>query len=73
VVSTDHRNELLVLEGLGVDRRVPKRPWAAPEVVGPSPQVGQTVCADDPGYGLEQAQPITSGLLAALRVLHQRV
>jgi len=48
------------------------RPRAAAEV-GPSPHVGQTVCADDPGYGLEQAQPITSGLLAALRVLHQSV
>ena len=48
------------------------RPRAAAEV-GPSPQVGQTVCADDPEDGLEQAQPITSGLLAALRVLHQSV
>lgn len=26
-----------------------------------------------PGYGLTQAQPIPSGLLGALRVLHQRV
>ena len=36
-------------------------------------QVGQTVCVEDTGYGLEQAQPITSGSLAALRVLHRRV
>ncbi len=30
-------------------------------------------CADDPGYGLEQAQPMASGLLAALPVLHHSV
>ena len=43
----------------------------------PDPGVGENVnhgaVADDPGYGLEHAEPITSGSLAARRMLHRRV